>query len=67
MTKFTMMLLRGRVTEQYLHTSYIGSYKTSTFAINTALKYILDYLNKEFIIPLVIDLQSITAGYFGWN
>ena len=57
MTNFTMMLLRANVTEQYLHTNYIGSYKTSTYVINTALMFLVDFLNEEFIMPLVIDLQ----------
>ena len=57
MTNFTMMLLRANVTEQYLHTNYIGSYKTSTYVINTALMFLVDFLNDEFIMPLVIDLQ----------
>jgi hypothetical protein len=67
MTNFTMMLLRGNVTEQFLHTNYIGSYKTSTYVINTALKFLVDFLNEEFIMPMVIDLQKITAGLFRWN
>ena len=56
MTNFTMMLLRANVSEQYLHTNYIGSYKTSTYVINTALMFLVDFLNDEFIMPLVIDL-----------
>ena len=45
MTNFTMKLLRANVTEQYLHTNYIGSYKTSTYVINTALMFLIDFLN----------------------
>ena len=55
------------MTEQFLHTNYIGSYKSSTYAINTALMFLKDYLNKEFIMPMIFDLQKLTAGYFGWN
>jgi hypothetical protein len=29
--------------------------------------FLKDFLNKEFIEPMIFDLQKITAGYFGWN
>jgi hypothetical protein len=61
------MLLRGNVSEQYLNTNYIGSFRSSTYIINTALYYLLDFLNEEYFSMMTVDLQNHTLGLFTWN
>ena len=67
MTNFTVMLLRGNVTEQYLYTNYIGNFKSSTYVINTALMFLLEWLNEEFFTSMTFDLAFYTLGLFKWN
>ena len=67
-TIFKFVMQSGNTSTQYIHTNYIGSFQSSTWIINTALKIILDGLNKEIFDKLAIDIQKeLSLGIFNFN
>ncbi len=68
-TNFTVEFQSGNVTQQWLNTdkSYVGRYRQSTYAINTALFFLLNWMNEFFFDMLTYDLQNYTYGVFRFN
>lgn len=46
----------GNVTTQYINTNYIGRFKSSPWVVNTALRFILEFLNLEIFDKLAVDI-----------
>ena len=44
-----------------------GKFQSSAWVINTAIRFLLDFLNEEFMTDLKFDLQNYTYGIFKFN
>ena len=50
-----------------INTNYIGRFKSSPWVINTALKFILEFLNKEIFDKLAVDIREQTFDIFNYD
>jgi hypothetical protein len=42
-------------------------FESSPFLINTAIRFLLDFLNEDFLAEMKFDLQNYTLGIFHFN
>lgn len=57
----------GNITKQFVDTIYIGRFQSSPWVINTALKFILDFVNESLLSTVKIDLNDYTKELFKLN
>jgi hypothetical protein len=50
-----------------INTNYIGRFKSSPWVINTALRFILEFLNKEIFDKLAVDIREQTFDIFNYD
>lgn len=62
-----MHLLRGNVSEQWVRPTYTEHFRSSTYIINTALVFLLDFLNEELFNMMSFDIQELAGSLFRFN
>lgn len=48
-TIFSVLLFSANVTTQYVNANYMGRFKSNPWMINTALTFLFDFLNEDFL------------------
>ena len=68
MTHFYLHLNKANISEVWLHTNYLDppTFKSTSFVINLALKYLFEGLNKDkkFNESVTFDLDEYTLDLF---
>ena len=66
-TIFGAQLLSGNVSRAHINTTYLERTESSPWVVNTALRFIIGFVNDAILGDLKVDLQNLTQGVFRFN